>query len=645
MYTSITNKGVSIKNKMIENYYILNQIVQGIDTGIVIIYNKTLLHINNEMRRIAKRTYKDIESDLVGAIAPAFRVSVLRSYISVLKGFTDKQEFYFDIVMPDGSIKTVKCRIVRIKIFESNGIFATVHEEFSEIKRDTLMPLTLCLWRKYRSDYEHILTKQHDFIAFLDIYGKVKNISRKVANYLGYDRTEFLEKRFENICDVTPLEDFLDVLDGLQKSTSSNLIVKDLQLELTKKDGKKLKFLVSFFDVKFRQYSRGYCIVFKLMRQSDKQNVSADEIAANISHEFRSPLNAIIGFSNIIADENISAYERNQYLKYIRQSCSSLLNIVNDFTDFNKLNHDKIVIHRDDFNINALFEQLDAYCSIYKNDYNKPDIQVVSSLQQPDGEVIVNGDYQRVLQVMLNLLNNAFKFTEKGFIKYQYIIENGFLVLKVSDSGIGIPKENLSKIFNRMTQLDVKNANKGSGLGLTISKHLVELMGGVISVNSEPGVGTEFLVKLPIGNSAGKPQNELPVKSGEYDFTGKKIIIAEDAQINYILLAKILEKTHVKVLWAKNGRECVDLFILNKDISLILMDIQMPEMDGFEAVKKILEIDPKVPIIAQTAFSYSEEKKRILSLGCVDYISKPIDKNILYKKMAKILNPVEETLK
>ena len=111
MYTSITNKGVSIKNKMIENYYILNQIVQGIDTGIVIIYNKTLLHINNEMRRIAKRTYKDIESDLVGAIAPAFRVSVLRSYISVLKGFTDKQEFYFDIVMPDGSIKTVKCRI------------------------------------------------------------------------------------------------------------------------------------------------------------------------------------------------------------------------------------------------------------------------------------------------------------------------------------------------------------------------------------------------------------------------------------------------------------------------------------------------------------------------------------------------------
>ncbi len=196
-----------------------------------------------------------------------------------------------------------------------------------------------------------------------------------------------------------------------------------------------------------------------------------------------------------------------------------------------------------------------------------------------------------------------------------------------------------------MTQLDVKNSNKGSGLGLAISKHLVELMGGVILVNSEVGVGTEFLVKLPVGQDINRPKNKLPLQKEEYDFSNKTIIIAEDAQINYILLAKILEKTHIKILWAKNGRECVDMFILNKDISLILMDIQMPEMDGFEAVKKILEIDPKVPIIAQTAFSYSEEKKRILSLGCVDYISKPIDKNILYKKMAKILNPVEETIK
>lgn len=625
---------------MIENYYILNQIVQSIDTGIVIIYNKTLLHINNEMRRIAKRTYKEIESDFVGIIAPAFRISVLKSYISIIKGYTDKEEIYFDIVLPTGETKSVKCRITRIKIFESNGVFATVHEEFSEVKRDSKMPLTLGLWRKYRAEYEHVLSKDHDFIIFVDPYFKIKNVNRNVKDFLGYDRKSFLNKPLEDVCEITPKEDYMEVVCGFQKNSSSNLIVKDLQLELKTKSSERKQFKVSLFAVKFRHYLRGYCFIFKTMPPIEKPQLSTDDLAANISHEFRSPLNAIIGFSNIIADENISNYERNRYLGFIKQSCASLLNIINDFSDFNKLNHDKIILHKDSFNINTLFEQLEAYCSIYKKEYSKPDIQVISVLQQPEEEVIVNCDRQRVFQIMLNLLNNAFKYTEKGIIKYQYIIENGFLVLKVSDSGIGISKENLSKIFNRMTQLDVKNVEKGSGLGLTISKRLVELMGGVISVNSEVGVGTEFLVKIPIGKSPVKKINErITEKNQGYDFSNKTIIIAEDAQVNYILLEKILEKTHVKILWAKNGKECIDLFLLNKNISLILMDIQMPEMDGFEATKKILEIDSSVPIIAQTAFSYSEEKKRILSLGCIDYVSKPIEKNILLKKMANILIP------
>lgn len=642
MYTSITNKGVSIKNKMIENYYILNQIVQSIDTGIVIIYNKTLLHINNEMRRIAKRTYRDIECNLVGIIAPAFRISVIRAYISVIREYTEKQEIYFDIVLPDGGLKSLKCRIARIKIFESNGIFATIHEEFSEVRRDSQMPMTLELWRKYRADYEHILSKEHDFVVFMDTSCKIKNISRKVSRILGHARTDFLEKRFEKVCPVTPLEDYLEVLNGFQKNPAPNLIVKDLQLELQTANAGAKKFSATVFAVNFRQYLRGYCLVFSSVKGAEKLALTTDDEAANIAHEFRSPLNAIIGFSNIIADENISNYERNLYIKYIKQSCASLLTIVNDFSDFNKLNHDKIIIRKEDFNINELFEQLEAYCSIYKTMYNKPNIQIVASLQQPDREVMVNCDQQRIFQIMLNLLSNAFKFTYKGFIKYQYVIENGFLVLRVSDSGIGIPKEKLGKIFNRMTQLDVKNADKGSGLGLTISKHLVELMGGVISVNSESGVGTEFIVKLPVGKKIEKIVPKQTDEKFQYDFSGKTIIIAEDAQINYILLAKMLEKTRARILWAKNGKECVDMFLMNKDTALILMDIQMPEMDGFEATRKILEINPKVPIIAQTAFSYSEEKKRILSLGCVDYVSKPIDKNILYKKMANILTPINE---
>lgn len=640
MYTSITNRGVSIKNKMIENYYILNQIVQGIDTGIVIIYEKKLLHINNEMRRITRRTYKSMEFDLMSIVCPPFRHSVLKAYVSVLKEYSDKKEIYFDIILPDGSLKSVKCRITRIKIFEKNGIFATVHEEFSEIKRDFIEPLTIKLWRKYRADYEHILNSFYDFVIFIDNDYKIKNISKKVEKILGYTRQEFLGEKINSVCNVEPMEDFLEVLSGFQRTdyTGRNRVVKNFQLTLTTKDNIPVKFAVSAFTIKVLNYIKGYSLVFTSIKNLDKSKLSADEIAANIAHEFRSPLNAIIGFSNIVSNENLSIYERNMYLKYIKQSCNSLLSVVNDFSDFNKLNHNKIIIHRDDFNINSLFEQLGAYCLMYKKDYNKNDIQIISSLQYPDEEVIINTDEQRVFQIMINLLNNAFKYTEKGFIKYQYIIDNNFLVLKVSDSGIGIPKENLTKIFNRLTQLDVNNYNNGSGLGLAISKNLVELMGGVISVNSEIGIGTEFLIKLPIGRSEEKKTTDKEKEDLEFDFSDKKIIVAEDAQINFILIDKILEKTGVNILWAKNGKECVDLFMENRDVALILMDVQMPVMDGFEAIKRILQIEPNLPIIAQTAFSYPEERRRILSIGCVDFVSKPIDRALLIQKMDKAFN-------
>jgi len=152
---------------------------------------------------------------------------------------------------------------------------------------------------------------------------------------------------------------------------------------------------------------------------------------------------------------------------------------------------------------------------------------------------------------MVNLITNAFKYTEAGFVKYQYVLDRKFLVLKVSDSGIGITKENLGKIFNRLTQLDVNNLNKGSGLGLNISKNLVELMGGTITVNSEVGVGTEFLIKLPVGQPNEDNKKIQMSEDNNFDFTGKTIIVAEDAQINYILMEKILQKTNVKILWAK----------------------------------------------------------------------------------------------
>ena len=635
MYTSITNRGVSIKNKMIENYYILNQIVQSIDTGIVIIYERELLHINNEMRRITARTYKYLEHNLISVIYESCRRKVLKSFVSVLKEYSDKEDIYFEIVLPNESLKAVKCRFQRIKIFDKNGIMVSVHADFSEAKHDSIAPVAIKLWRKYRSEYEHILNKYYDFLIFIDNDYKIRNITKAVENVLKYKRTEFLDKYFAEVCNIKHSEELTEVLYGFQENSDCNRVVKNLKLTIIAKDNEVVRLSVSVFAVKIYEYLKGFCMVCTDMKNIDKSRLSADEVAANIAHEFRSPLNAIIGFSNILADETLPGYERKQYLNYIKQSCNSLLRVVNDFSDFNNLNHNKIVIHKDAFNINAVFDELRAYCSMFKKDYGKDNIQLIVYEQYPNQEVIVYGDRQRIFQVMVNLITNAFKYTEAGFVKYQYVLYRKFLVLKVSDSGIGITKENLGKIFNRLTQLDVNNLNKGSGLGLNISKNLVELMGGTITVNSEVGVGTEFLIKLPVGQPNEDNKKIQMSEDNNFDFTGKTIIVAEDAQINYILMEKILQKTNVKILWAKNGKECVELYIQHPEVSLILMDMQMPVMDGFEATKQILEINPDFPIIAQTAFSYSEEKNRILGIGCIDFIAKPIEKNLLYRKMAK----------
>ena len=235
------------------------------------------------------------------------------------------------------------------------------------------------------------------------------------------------------------------------------------------------------------------------------------------------------------------------------------------------------------------------------------------------------------------MLSNAIKFTEKGSVTFSYDYSDGMLVFKVKDTGIGIPDDMLSQIFSRFTQVGIIKSNNGLGLGLAITKNLVELMNGTIEVVSQLGAGSEFIVHLPLKpfskTSQSAPVSVLP----EYNFSGKKILIAEDAHINYILLAKILSKTGATVIWAQNGDECVSLFKQNPDTGVILMDMQMPVKDGYTAAREILKIDPKVPIVAQTAYSMDDERDRILNTGCVGYIAKPIDRIELLKKIDSVI--------
>ncbi|MCQ2973550.1 MAG: ATP-binding protein [Bacteroidales bacterium] len=640
MYTSIANNGLTVKDKMIENYYILNQIVQSIDTGVIVIYEKKLVLINNEAKRIFGRTYKELETNLSSFFLANQFYQIKKQFVSVLKNYIEKAEFVTQIQLPNGFIKNIKGKFVKIKIVQTDAIFFIAHELSQiSIPCDTFSFET-DFWKKYVVQYSSMFSKPYDVVLVIDKNFVVKNISESVENFVGVKRELFIGHRFNSILKVEPIVDIIETIKDFSKvaENSNCRCVKNLEITILLPNGSSKTFAVSVSIINIVNNFEGFCFV---ARQINKQNnevaFSTEELAANIAHEFRSPLNAIIGFSNIISDETLPISEKKIYLKFIKQSCNSLLNLVNDFCDFSKLNQNKIVISENNFDINKLFEELYAYCKIYCVNYRKKNISIIQEKQYPEGEFMIYADFQRIKQIMINLLCNAFKFTEKGSITFKYQIVSKNIILSVIDTGVGIPEEMQSKIFARFTQVGGFEKNEGLGLGLSITKNLVELMKGTIEVKSTYGYGSEFIVKLPFK----LPHvNSMPtIKSNvlSYNFSGKKIIIAEDSQINFILLQKILSKTQVEIIWAQNGEICVDFFKKNPDTNLILMDMQMPIKDGFEAAKDILKIDDTVPIIAQTAYSMADEKNRILSSGCIDYISKPIDREELLRKINSVI--------
>jgi CheY-like chemotaxis protein len=242
---------------------------------------------------------------------------------------------------------------------------------------------------------------------------------------------------------------------------------------------------------------------------------------------------------------------------------------------------------------------------------------------------------------MTNLLSNALKFTDKGTVEfgYQNQPENNQIKFYVRDSGIGIPEDKRDIIFDRFRQVHEGSTRKygGTGIGLFISKHIVDLLGGKIWVESELNVGSTFYFTIPYQAKGVITDNVTLYKSTskQYDWSNKVILVAEDVELNYKLISSALVGTKANVLWAKNGEEAVEICENNPNINVVLMDIQMPKMDGYDATKAIKRSKPSMPIIAQTAYAMPNDNIKCMEVGCNDYIAKPLNTNILLEKIEK----------
>jgi PAS domain S-box-containing protein len=365
---------------------------------------------------------------------------------------------------------------------------------------------------------------------------------------------------------------------------------------------------------------------------------------ANFGHEIRTPMNAILGFTQLLNIPNLNKEKKKQYIDIVNSKGRMLVKLINDMVDVSRVESGQLTIIKSLFYPNRLLRNLKDFYSNERLFQHREAVDIRLVLPPQSDDFSLYGDEGRLEQVFTNLLDNALKFTQKGFIEFGYTINESTVEFYVQDSGIGIDPAMHSMVFDRYMQLDkrIERVKEGKGLGLAISKGIVDLMGGNIWVESEPGQGATFRFEIPIDIEDDRefPEPEVEMEqepSSLPDWKNKVLLIAEDEEINYLLISEMLESTGVNLLWAKDGAQAVELVNGIKNIDAILMDIRMPNKDGYAASLEIRQINPSIPIVAQTAYAFSEDRAKAEAAGCNDYITKPVNSHQLLSILDKYL--------
>ncbi len=365
----------------------------------------------------------------------------------------------------------------------------------------------------------------------------------------------------------------------------------------------------------------------------------------NVSHEIRTPMNAILGFSHLLTKPDSAEKSKTEYYNIIKSNGEVLMNLINDILDISLIESGQLKTQQKTVNINAILSELLAHYRQQKEELGKK-ITVNLDIEPSDTDLIAKVDGIRVRQILSNLLSNSLKFTDKGKICFGYrLSDSKEIVFFVRDTGAGIHPSKHKVIFERFSKFRTISTEEaklysGTGLGLAISHELVHLLGGKFWLDSYPGKGSTFYFTIPyIGEKEEKDSNNKsnPKKPSETS-GGKTILVAEDNLSNFQLIQAYLAPSKINLLWAQNGIEAIDIFTKNQNVDVILMDVQMPIMDGIRALKRIRELDKKVPIILNSAYYDPNDEKESFAAGCNDFMHKPLKKDELISNLSKFLS-------
>ncbi len=359
---------------------------------------------------------------------------------------------------------------------------------------------------------------------------------------------------------------------------------------------------------------------------------------ANMSHEIRTPMNGILGFSNLLKEPGLSGKEQQEYIKIIEKAGDRMLNIINNIVDISKIESGLMKANLKESNINEIIE---FSCNFFKPEIEAKGMKVLYKNALPASEAYVITDREKLYSILTNLVKNAIKYSIEGSITIGYAIDSDNTIeFYVKDTGIGIPKDRQEAIFERFIQADIvdKQARQGAGLGLSIAKAYVEMLDGKIRVESEEGRGTTFYFTLPFKSINRVVEEAQKINTSEIkkiQVNKLKIVIAEDDEPSCQLLSIQVRDFAKEIIIAKSGVKAVDICRNNPDIDLVLMDILLPELNGFEATRQIRQFNSEVIIIAQTAYALAGDREKSLAAGCHDYIDKPIQQDLLLKLINK----------
>jgi PAS domain S-box-containing protein len=380
--------------------------------------------------------------------------------------------------------------------------------------------------------------------------------------------------------------------------------------------------------------------LIKAKEEAEESDRLKSAFLTNMSHEIRTPMNGILGFTELLREPNLTSDEQEDYIQTIQISGVRMLNTINNIVDISKIESGLTKVDIKETNLN---EKIEFTYKFFKPEVEIKGLQFLFKNGLPSKEAIIKTDNEKVYAILTNLVKNAIKFTYDGSIEFGYEKKGNYLEFFVKDTGVGIPQKQHQMIFERFRQGSEshKRGYEGSGLGLSIAKSYVEMLGGEIWVDSQEGKGSTFYFTIPYNavlEEKMEIESAVSTEHKEIELKRLKILIVEDDEISYSLLTRMLQKISYEVLHAITGVQAIEACRNNPDLDLVLMDIRMPDMDGNEATHQIRQFNKDVIIIAQTAYGFSSDREKTIEAGCNDYISKPINMTLLYELIKKHCN-------